>query len=597
MRRIFIVLLILTFPFSGFSQPAGIPVWPNGAPNSNGITTPEVKMEGGRVADVSEAQMFVYLPKSVKPTPAVIICPGGGYGRLAMQQEGHEFARWLNEQGIAAIVLKYRMPNGHHDVPLSDVQQTLRTVRWLSPTWNIDSKKIGVVGFSAGGHLASTAATHFVDNATRPDFAVLFYPVVSMDKNITHSGSRQGLLGKKPSPEMVNQYSNELRVTPQTPPTLIFHSDDDEVVSVRNSTDFYAALKQNNIPSSMHIFPTGGHGWGMRKDFAYDKEWKELFVKWLKINSSTGENTVASRNIEALNTFVKENQYFFSLGFIFNEYANEDLIISYMPHNHQTSTLRGFAIIRNGVVYNTSFNIPKVGGNGKEVQCIWNGDYVTVAITGSYNDESTGLYGFQINNENLSQPAVKLWQNTDYELRWLRIYPFSEKVNGNYYFAGERNYTYCSSYRCNMATGEVLFTDDVQVFRAFLPVVYANGNYYGACLAGGTGKICVARATQYYNNTNSNTQCLNSPDMTAWTPVRAFDFEKKRSVMTVKVDQLYYPVFLNNAMVDMSVPGIVNTNVCKYKGKCYLMSDDSMQLIETNDVSYLFDDKYVTPPN
>jgi acetyl esterase/lipase len=199
-----------------------------------------------------------------------------------MQHEGHDIATWLNEQGIAAFVLKYRMPKGHHEVPLSDAQQALRLVRLNAKKWNIDPTKVGIAGFSAGGHLASTAATHFTDSATRPDFAVLFYPVISMDKNITHGASRSNLLGENPSADLENRYSNARRVTPQTPPTLLLHSDDDKAVPVRNSLDFYAALKQNSVPAAMYIFPVGSHGWGAREAFAYSSEWRGLLLKWLE---------------------------------------------------------------------------------------------------------------------------------------------------------------------------------------------------------------------------------------------------------------------------------------------------------------------------
>ena len=331
-----------------------------------------------------------------------------------------------------------------------------------------------------------------------------------------------------------------------------------------------------------------------------------IFINGVQVycynDNGNKEESVGRRNVEALNRFVQDNQYFFFLGYIFNEYANEDLIISYIPNNYtnapifQPSTLRGFAIIRDGIVYNTSFTIPEAGNNTNSIECIWNGNYVTVSITGSDNDASTGLYGFQINNEDLSQPAVKLWQNTDLMLRWLIISPFSEKVNGNYYFAGERNYAYASSFRCNMATGEVLFTDAAHVARIFTPLVYSNNYYYGACRIRELEKFCIASSSQYYNNDMYNTQELSVPNMTAWTATRAFDFGKKRSVITAYVNQLYYPVYLSSAEIDMSVPGLSNHTVYKYKNKSYLLQDKPRLLVEIGDVSYLFDDKYVTLP-
>jgi acetyl esterase/lipase len=282
MKKQLLPLLLMTVPFmTAFSQPPEVQLWPAGAPNSNGITSPEKQQGQGRIADISQPALYVYLPKSATPAAAVVICPGGGYARLAMAHEGHEFAEWLAENGMAAFVLKYRMPNGHHEVPLSDAQQALRMVRQNSGKWNIDPGKVGIAGFSAGGHLASTAATHFTDSITRPDFAVLFYPVVSMDETITHSGSRRMLLGEHPSPELERLFSNEQQVTAQTPPVFLLHSDDDKTVSPRNSIDFYAALKRYRVPAALYIFPVGGHGWGMRPSFAYHALWKELLKEWL----------------------------------------------------------------------------------------------------------------------------------------------------------------------------------------------------------------------------------------------------------------------------------------------------------------------------
>jgi len=285
MYRIFIFSLFMAGAIAAFSQePIEVAVWAHGAPNSNEITTPEAPMENGRVGNISQPVMYVYLPQGGAPAAAVIICPGGGYTRLAMIHEGHDFAKWLTANGVAGIVLKYRMPNGHSEVPLSDAQQALRLVRQHSKEWNIAPNKVGIAGFSAGGHLASTAATHFTDSLTRPDFAALFYPVVSMDESIVHSGSRKLLLGDNPAQELVDAYSNERQVTPQTPPVILFLSDDDKTVPPQNSAAFYAALKRHNVPAAMYIFPTGGHGWGMRSTFAYHNSWTALLTTWLHTN-------------------------------------------------------------------------------------------------------------------------------------------------------------------------------------------------------------------------------------------------------------------------------------------------------------------------
>ncbi|MDR0542895.1 MAG: alpha/beta hydrolase [Dysgonamonadaceae bacterium] len=283
MKKILYIIALFSMSVNLSAQTLEIPLWPDGAPNTNELTGGETEMEAGRVGNVSNPAMYVYLPESQKPTAAVIICPGGGYVRLAMNHEGHEVAQWLNSIGMAGIVLKYRMPNGHSDVPLSDAQQALCIVRENSQKWNIDSGKVGIAGFSAGGHLASTAATHFTDSITRPDFAVLFYPVINMDATISHSGSQRLLLGENAGKELIDRFSNDKQVTPQTPPTALFLSDDDKTVNPRNSSDFYVALKQNNVPAAMYVFPTGGHGWGIRTEFEYHSQWKELLVKWLEI--------------------------------------------------------------------------------------------------------------------------------------------------------------------------------------------------------------------------------------------------------------------------------------------------------------------------
>jgi acetyl esterase/lipase len=282
MRTFIISLACMVASITLSAQAQEILLWPDGAPNSNELTGAEIEMENGRVGNITQPELYLYLPQSAKPTAAVIICPGGGYVRLAMNHEGHEVAQWLNSLGIAGIVLKYRMPNGHSDVPLSDAQQALRLVRQHSKEWNIAPDKVGIAGFSAGGHLAATAATHFTDSLTRPDFAVLFYAVISMDAQISHPGSLKVLLGENADKEAAEAFSNEKHVTPQTPPTALFLSDNDRTVPPRNSSDFYSALKQNQVPAALYIFPTGGHGWGMSEGFDYHSQWKELLDKWLE---------------------------------------------------------------------------------------------------------------------------------------------------------------------------------------------------------------------------------------------------------------------------------------------------------------------------
>jgi len=282
-----------------------INLWPEGIPESNGLIGPEI-VENERISNVTDPSMTIYPADPTKNTgAAILICPGGGYIRLAAEHEGRQFGKWLSKNGITGFVLKYRMPNHHSFIPLKDAQQALRIIRSRAAEWHINPGKIGISGFSAGGHLASTAGTHFdlgkpatktnqastikktgrTDLSTiscRPDFMILFYPVISMQENITHSGSRVNLLGKDCSKNSVLYYSNELHVTKDTPPTLLFLSDDDHAVVPNNSITFYDALKKNGISASMHIFPEGGHGWGFHETFRYHETWKALYIDWLK---------------------------------------------------------------------------------------------------------------------------------------------------------------------------------------------------------------------------------------------------------------------------------------------------------------------------
>ena len=269
---------LLFFSATLFAQkPIEIKVWPNGAPNSNGITTAEKQIDESRVSDVTVPTLTIY--RAAKPNGmAIVACPGGGYVRLATAHEGHDMAAWFNAQGITYAVLKYRMPNTHHDVPLSDALQAIRIMKQHAEEWGYN--KVGIMGASAGGHLASKADPHFPDDS-RPDFPILFYPVVSM-VNPTHQGSKDNLLGKTPSQEMLNLYSNEKQVTPQTPPAFIMHSSDDKAVPVSNSIDYYTALVKNGVSASLHIYPIGGHGWGFRDNFIYKRQWTGELEKWLR---------------------------------------------------------------------------------------------------------------------------------------------------------------------------------------------------------------------------------------------------------------------------------------------------------------------------
>lgn len=227
--------------------------------------------------EYTEATLTIY-PASKPNGQAIIACPGGGYAGIAVTHEGHEMAEWFNTQGITYAVLHYRMPYGNHEIPLSDTHQAIRYMRKHADKWDI--KQLGIMGFSAGGHLASTAATHFTSE-TRPDFQILFYPVVTM-KDATHQGSKNNLLGNDPDENLVNFYSNELQVNEQTPPAFIMHSSDDKSVPVINSINYYQAMVKHGVSASMHLYPIGGHGWGYNESFPYKPQWKNELEKWLK---------------------------------------------------------------------------------------------------------------------------------------------------------------------------------------------------------------------------------------------------------------------------------------------------------------------------
>jgi len=227
--------------------------------------------------EYTEATLTIYPAK--KPNgQAIVACPGGGYAGIATTHEGHDMAAWFNTQGITYAVLHYRMPYGKHEIPLSDAHQAIRYMRKNAEKWGIE--QLGIMGSSAGGHLASTAATHFTEE-TRPDFQILFYPVVTMT-DYTHQGSKDNLLGKNPSEELVKLYSNELQVTEQTPPAFIMHSSNDDAVPVLNSINYYLALCKHGVWSSMHLYPIGGHGWGYNESFPYKAQWKNELEKWLR---------------------------------------------------------------------------------------------------------------------------------------------------------------------------------------------------------------------------------------------------------------------------------------------------------------------------
>jgi acetyl esterase/lipase len=250
------------------------------------------------VSKVSIPTLTAYIPvQGTNTGAAVIICPGGGYGILASSHEGEDVALALNKAGIAAFVLKYRLPNDKIMVdkkigPLQDVQQAFKLVRSRAKEWNLDVNKIGVMGFSAGGHLAASAAAHYnqavIDNPEsiniRPDFQILLYPVISFTDSLTHLGSRTNLIGNAPAPEQIKFYSNELQVTKQSPPAFIVHAQDDRTVKAENSIQFYLALMKNAVPGQLIIYPKGGHGFGMNNPTTTDR-WMEQCLNWMRSNT------------------------------------------------------------------------------------------------------------------------------------------------------------------------------------------------------------------------------------------------------------------------------------------------------------------------
>jgi acetyl esterase/lipase len=280
-----ISLVSVTAPATARQPDHVVLLWPNGAPGA----------KGDKPTD--KPDISVYLPaNSNAVTAGVVICPGGGYGFLAVDHEGVQVAEWLNSLGIAGFVLKYRHnANGYqHPHPLGDAQRAMRIVRANAEKWRVDPKRLGVLGFSAGGHLASTVSTHFdagnesatdpIDRQScRPDFAVLCYPVISLTQPCTHQGSKRNLLGANPDPKLVASLSNELQVTPQTPPTFLWHTGDDEGVPVENSILYYQALRKSKVPAELHVYQHGRHGLGLAKTTPAVSSWPDRCADWLRV--------------------------------------------------------------------------------------------------------------------------------------------------------------------------------------------------------------------------------------------------------------------------------------------------------------------------
>ncbi|MBN2137962.1 MAG: alpha/beta hydrolase [Sedimentisphaerales bacterium] len=261
-------------------------LWPGGAPGAKGE------------AEGDKPKLTIYLPPEAKANgAAIVICPGGGYGALAMDHEGHQIAAWLNSFGVAGFILEYRHRNSGagygHPAPLLDAQRAIRMVRARSSEWGVDPNRIGILGFSAGGHLASTAGTHFdmgdqqakdpIDRAScRPDFMVLIYPVISLVESFTHTGSRDNLLGRQAEQKMLDLFSNEKQVTAKTPPAFLVHTWEDNGVPAENSVYFYLALRRAKVPAELHLYQKGGHGFGLGKGVPGTSSWPDRCRDWMQ---------------------------------------------------------------------------------------------------------------------------------------------------------------------------------------------------------------------------------------------------------------------------------------------------------------------------
>ncbi len=279
MKKLIFSLTMACAMFGAMAQcdTIDIDLWQNGLPNSNGLDKTQPYNDEARNF---KPAIRVFLPDSVKDGMAILVIPGGGYRVLSMAQEGYGWADYFVPKGIATIVLSYRMPMGVTEVPISDATEAMRIIRENAEKWGINPNRIGVLGSSAGGHLASTISTHN-DDATRPNFQILFYPVISMDKAITHMDSHNCIIGENASKELEDQYSNQLQVTSQTPPAILLLSDDDFLVNPQNSAEYYLALKKAKVKSAIHVYPSGGHGWGCGSYFRYHNEMIQDLQGWL----------------------------------------------------------------------------------------------------------------------------------------------------------------------------------------------------------------------------------------------------------------------------------------------------------------------------
>lgn len=261
-----------------------IKLWNNNkAPHSNEETKDENRNNRGHIYNTSQTVLYLYKADKKKATgQGVVICPGGGYGAVCIEKEGFALAEYFQSIGVTAIVLKYRLPNyGHKEVPLEDAQEALRYMRKNGKKWRVDPTKVGIAGSSAGGHLAAYVST-FTEDAEKPAFAVLFYPVITAENCMTHQGTFDRLLGKNHAPYLREKYSLNNNVTPTTPPTILLLSNNDKTVPPISSIRYYKALKYYGVKAAMHIYPEGGHGWVGRESFRYHKDWQHQLKRWME---------------------------------------------------------------------------------------------------------------------------------------------------------------------------------------------------------------------------------------------------------------------------------------------------------------------------
>lgn len=279
MKKTLLLLAALTLSSALYAQDYHVVLWDNTtAPTSNGLTGEETQPKPGQCSNTQKAEMWIYKAGDNATGQALVFFPGGGYATLSVGN-GHKEAKWFAENGITAAVVKYRLPNGHSEVPRNDADEALRVMREMAAELNIDPTKVGVSGTSAGGYLAGSVGTL---SEVKPDFMILYYPVISADADKRHKGTFVKLLGAENADKPVAQgFSLEKKVDAQTPPTLLFHCDDDKVVPAVNSALFYQKLKEHGVKATLHIYPSGGHGWGMNPKFRYYDDWQKATLDWL----------------------------------------------------------------------------------------------------------------------------------------------------------------------------------------------------------------------------------------------------------------------------------------------------------------------------